>query len=103
MILEKELERRLRQKLKALGKGIQCLKFESPGCVGVPDRIILMPHGRTIFVELKRPGKKERVRQDYMQAILRSLGYTVYSSVDSFDYVELIVDHCKEVLRREGF
>jgi len=102
MILEKELERRLCHKLKALGKGIRCLKFESPGCVGVPDRIILMPHGRTIFVELKKPGKKERARQDYMQAVLRSLGFMVYSAVDSFEYIELIVRHCEEVLRREG-
>ena len=30
-----------------------CLKFVSPGNPGVPDRIVITPDGRTIYVELK--------------------------------------------------
>lgn len=50
-MLEKEIERRL-----ALGvreHGGLCYKFVSPSTPGVPDRIIITPDGRVIFVELK--------------------------------------------------
>lgn len=30
-----------------------CFKFVSPGNPGVPDRIVITPDGRTIYVELK--------------------------------------------------
>ena len=30
-----------------------CYKFISPGNPGVPDRLIITPEGRTVFVELK--------------------------------------------------
>lgn len=33
-----------------------CLKFVSPGNPGVPDRIVITPDGRTIYVELKTEG-----------------------------------------------
>ena len=35
-----------------------CYKFVSPGNPGVPDRLILLPGGRILFVELKTPGGK---------------------------------------------
>ena len=53
-ILEKDIEKRLVREVKKLG-GL-CLKWVSPGNSGVPDRIVLMPGGKAIFVELKRPG-----------------------------------------------
>lgn len=34
-------------------RGGLCLKFTSPGNPGVPDRIVVLPGGRVIFVELK--------------------------------------------------
>lgn len=34
-------------------RGGLCYKFVSPGNPGVPDRIIITPAGRTIYVELK--------------------------------------------------
>ena len=58
---------------------------------GVPDRMILLPGGRIYFVELKAPGKKERPRQRYVQAILQRLGFTVFASVDSIEKVDEII------------
>jgi len=34
-------------------RGGLCYKFVSPGNPGVPDRIVITPGGRTIYVELK--------------------------------------------------
>lgn len=48
---ESQIERRLVEGVKRLGG--MCLKFVSPGTLGVPDRIIITAKGRVIFVELK--------------------------------------------------
>ena len=101
-MLESYYEDKLRKQVKALGHGARCLKFESPGFTGVPDRIILLPGEKVIFVETKQPGKKERKRQEYVQGILRRLGFEVFSTVDSMERIELVIDRCKEVLRSEG-
>ena len=51
--LEKDIESKLRRAVEAAGG--RCLKWVCPGWVGVPDRIILLPGGRIVFVETKRP------------------------------------------------
>lgn len=48
---ESQIERRLVEGVKRIGG--MCLKFVSPGTLGVPDRIIITAKGRVIFVELK--------------------------------------------------
>lgn len=48
---ESEIEAKLVQGVKALGG--KAYKFISPGNVGVPDRIVIMPDGLLLFVELK--------------------------------------------------
>ena len=50
-MLEKDIEERLGKLLKKLG--CLYLKFISPGNPGVPDRIVITPDGRTIYIELK--------------------------------------------------
>ena len=93
---ERDLERRLRDQLRRAG----CLplKFESPGYTGVPDRIVLIPGGRIVFVEMKAPGEKERPRQVYVQGLLRRLGFTVFSAVDSREKIDRVVEYCREVM-----
>lgn len=48
---ESSIERYLVRKVKEHG-GL-CYKFVSPGNPGVPDRLVILPDGRVIFVELK--------------------------------------------------
>ena len=50
-MLEKEIESRMARMVKE--RGGLCYKFVSPSNPGVPDRIIITPDGRVIFVELK--------------------------------------------------
>ena len=51
---ESELEARLVRGVKAAG-GV-AYKFVSPGSVGVPDRLVVLPGGKVVFVELKAEG-----------------------------------------------
>ena len=90
---EKDLERKLKKRVEALG--CMCLKFESPGFTGVPDRMILMPGGEVVFVEMKAPGKKERPRQKLVQDQLRRLGFFVFNSVDSEEKIEQVCRMCR--------
>ena len=48
---ESQIEARLVQGVKS--RGGMCIKFTSPGMPGVPDRIVITPAGRIVFVELK--------------------------------------------------
>ena len=66
---ESSIERGLREKLKRLG----CLfyKFVSPGNNGVPDRIVITPAGRVIFVELKTSVGRLRPEQEVQLRRLR--------------------------------
>ena len=89
---ESAIEHRLTQAVAKWLPDVLCLKFESPGYTGVPDRILLMPGGVTVFVELKAPGRKERPRQRYVQDLLRQRGFRVYSSVDSYEKIDRIVE-----------
>lgn len=96
-MLEKEVERKLRTQIQDLG-GL-CLKFESPGYTGAPDRLILLPGGVALFAETKKPGEKERARQEYVQKVFRALGFTVFSTVDTGEKIRQVLDHCREVLK----
>ena len=92
-MLEKEIERHLRECVKSLGGW--CLKFVTPGFTGVPDRIILLPGGVIAFVELKRPGQVERQRQQFVQSRLRRLGFYVFSSVNSQKRMDEVIRWCE--------
>ena len=59
-------------------KGGIAPKFISPGFAGMPDRLVLLPHGRMGFVELKAPGRKPRPLQLARHRLLRWLGFKVY-------------------------
>ena len=73
---EKAIEQKLTLMVKR--KGGICLKFVSPGFVGVPDRIVLLPSGCVAFVEVKEKKKKPRPLQTSRHKLLRRLGFKVY-------------------------
>ena len=52
-----------------------CPKFVSPGTAGMPDRLLLLPGGRILFVEVKAPGKKPHPLQKHRHEQLRALGF----------------------------
>ena len=67
-MLEKEIEKFLVRQVKKLG-GIS-FKFISPGNAGVPDRIVILPIGKVIFVELKTDkGKLTKLQEVQIKKI----------------------------------
>ena len=82
--LEKEIEKKLTNLVRRHG-GL-CLKWVCPGWAGVPDRIVLLPGGKVIFVELKRPeGGVISSRQRWWADRLKMLGfdhYYIYNEVE---------------------
>lgn len=86
---EKTIEAVLVKEVKKRG-GI-CPKFTSPGMDGMPDRLVLLPHGRFCFVEVKAPGEKPRPLQAYRHKLLRRLGFKVYV-LDGLEQIGGILD-----------
>lgn len=82
--MEKEIEAKLGRMIK--NHGGLCLKWVCPGWAGVPDRIILLPGGRVIFAEVKRPsGGKIGKLQEWWRAKLQALGFEHYYIKDDTD------------------
>jgi hypothetical protein len=85
--LEKTIEGYLVKRVKEAG-GV-APKWVSPGMSGVPDRIVFLPGGRIIFVEVKAPGKKLRPLQVHVQGQLEALGVD-FRVVDSKETVNAL-------------
>lgn len=82
--LEREIERKLRTTTEA--RGGRCLKWVCPGWAGVPDRLLLLPGGRVVFVEVKRPkGGRYAPLQDYWRDVLNGLNCHYYRIKDAGD------------------
>lgn len=86
---EREIERKLVSAVKSRG-GI-CPKFVSPGFDGMPDRVVLLPHGKIGFVEVKRQGKQPRPLQTARHRVLRKLGFWVFV-LDGEEQIGGIID-----------
>lgn len=87
---EKYLERKLVERIKAHG-GL-CLKFASVTEAGYPDRLCLMPHGRTLWVELKTTGRKPTKLQEIRHQELRERGFAVYVVDDMITLEQAVRD-----------
>ncbi len=86
-MLERKVEGRLVERAKQHG-GL-AIKWTSPAFSGVPDRIVFLPGGRIIFVELKRPGEKPSPLQSRVHQLLTELGADV-RVVDSPEAVDAL-------------
>lgn len=72
MELEREIEKRLVEGVKRLGG--RAYKFVSPGNAGVPDRIVMLPGGVILFVELKTEDGNLTANQRVQIRRIRELG-----------------------------
>ena len=72
---ESELESILVTEIRKMGG--RTYKWVSPGNSGVPDRIVLLPAGKIIFVELKTDTGKLGAQQKIQINRIQSLGQDV--------------------------
>jgi hypothetical protein len=84
-MLEKDVERHFIKHVKGLGG--RCEKFTSPARRSVPDRLVTLPGGIIIFVELKASGKKPTPKQLKDHEERRDLGCDV-RVIDSLELVK---------------
>lgn len=68
------VEKTLRVKVKE--RGGWAIKF-LPSVSGLPDRIVLLPGGRILFIELKSPTGTVAPHQTVVHSRLRALGFEV--------------------------
>ena len=74
-MLEKTIEAALVKRVKDIGGMAE--KFTSPNKRSVPDRLITMPNGHIVFVEVKSPKGKLTPLQEKDHAIRRGYGCDV--------------------------
>lgn len=86
---EQEIEQKLREAVKRMGG--RAYKFISPGNVGVPDRIVIMPGRQVIFVELKTEVGRLTPVQKAQIGYLERLGQDV-RVLYGMDDVEKFID-----------
>lgn len=72
---EKEIEKKLVEGIRKLGG--RAYKWVSPGNDGVPDRIVFLPEGLVLFVELKTETGKLTALQEVQFSRLRTLRQNV--------------------------
>lgn len=87
-MLEKNIEDYLRKEVTKIGG--YCMKWVSPSNRGVPDRILILPKGRVVFVELKQKGKKLDPLQKYFRKKFIALDQEHYV-VDSKESADRLV------------
>ncbi len=86
---ERDIERKL--VMETVRRRGVALKFVSPGCIGVPDRIVMLPDGKMGFVELKAPGKKPRPIQVRRIQQMRKMGFKVFV-IDGVEQICSVLD-----------
>ncbi|MDO5600267.1 MAG: VRR-NUC domain-containing protein [Lachnospiraceae bacterium] len=89
---ERDVEQKLRREVEK--RGGRCFKFLS-SVSGVPDRILLLPGGLVIFVELKKEGEKPRKLQEVQMRKIRELGFRV-RVVDSEQEIQELMREIEE-------
>ena len=85
---EKNLDRILRETVKKIGGW--SIKIEPIHISGLPDRLLLLPGGRVVFVEVKTAGKKPTPIQKYVHKRLRKIGFSVYI-LDKHELINQII------------
>lgn len=101
-MLEKEIEKELREGIAALGG--YAYKWTSPGNAGVPDRIVVQPWGEVYFVELKQARGVLTKLQTAQQNKLRHVGanvVTLYGLTDVYRFLRLLASEmaAREIVR----
>ena len=90
-IIEKDVEAAFVRGLKK--RGLRSIKLNIQGQRGWHDRLVLIPGGRPIFMELKRPGATLTGSQPEIHAFVTMLGGYRQHVCDNADEALAVVDN----------
>lgn len=82
---ERDIEAHLAKRVKQLGGEVR--KVQWIGHRGAPDRLVMLPGRRAVWVELKAPGEKPQAHQIREHNRMRRLGELV-EVIDTIEGVE---------------
>ena len=99
-VSEKAIEKYLCERMKAVG--YPCLKYSNANMAGYPDRVIVLPTQKVVWVELKSKGKKPSKIQQVRFDELRRLGHQVWIA-DSRQKVDEIVNNIMPLVFVEDY
>lgn len=99
-MLERDIEKKLVKSVRLLGG--RAYKWVSPGNSGVPDRIVILPGGRVIFVELKTDTGSLTPLQKRQIEVLESVGADVMV-VKGEDGLHGFIDYCNCIISGDIF
>ena len=83
-------ERRIENRIKRAVESIGGLAVKQAGTAGMPDRLIILPGGRHLWLELKAKGGRLSKLQELAIARLRAMGCevdVVTGPVEAEDYI----------------
>ena len=95
-MLERDVERKLVKELRT--RGIKHIKLSAISQRGMPDRLVFLPKGKAVLIELKAPGRESVLseNQKYQILTLQALGYPVLVSSSVAECLEFIAVQSKE-------
>ena len=84
---ERDIEAQLVRRIKALGGEIRKLRWI--GRRGAPDRVVMLPGGRLMWIELKRPGGAAEAHQarEHARMLLMGQRVLVLDTIEKIDGV----------------
>lgn len=75
---------------RAHGIKYQRMALQPGASRGFPDMVFLVPGGKPLLVEFKRPGKKPNKFQTHTLDQLKELGYAAFWSDDAAAVIQLL-------------
>jgi len=87
-MLERSIDWKLKREINR--RGGMYIKLAATGYAGMPDRLVLIPGGQIVFVELKAPGKHLRPLQKKRFQELSQLGFKVIK-IDSAEQIKELI------------
>jgi Holliday junction resolvase len=82
--MESKIQSNIKAKFERAGWMV--VKLLQTNCNGIPD-LMCLKNGKTIFIEVKQPGREPTDLQRYRHAELISKGFTVYVITSEKDII----------------
>lgn len=96
---ESDIESYLVKRVKEMGGEIRKTQFV--GHPGAPDRFVMLPDRKSVWVELKAPGKPAKPHQIREHNRMRRMGELV-EVIDSLEGVEELLGWNKNLFKQEA-